>query len=131
MFLTDQLLLYSVEQTSKLARTLTLTPLRKPRAEVQDEKSREAIAKRNLEKCVSRSWWVTPLMLEHVNVAQESSRVRSSRSEKLKAGKFRDALHNNRISRFLQSDDVRARSFDHFGDRFSATDSALANVVCE
>ena len=45
MFLAYQLLLYSIEQTAKLARALTLTPFREKSAQVQDEKPREAIGK--------------------------------------------------------------------------------------
>jgi hypothetical protein len=75
MLLTDQLLLDSVEQAAKLAGALTLIPFGEPRTKVQHEEPWEAIGERNLEKCMTRSWWMTPLVFENVNVAQESGRV--------------------------------------------------------
>jgi len=72
MLLPNQLRLYSVEQTAKLARAPSLTPLGKPRAKVQDKEPGITAGKRHLEQRMTRSWWMTPLVAEHWYLAEEA-----------------------------------------------------------
>ena len=129
--LTNQLLLYSVEQPAQFTGSLSLAPFREPRSKVKNEYAGKAFGKGNLEQRMSRARWMTPRILDNADVAQESRRVRDSRSPILESGKLCDLLYDNRISRFLKRDNVRTRGLDDLGDYFGAPDAALANVVSE
>src|SRR5687768_12053544 len=74
--LSYQLLLYSIQQAAQLPRSLSLTPLREPRAQVQDEKAWEAVAKLYLEHCVARSGWMTPLVRSEERRVGKEGRLR-------------------------------------------------------
>src|SRR5687768_12653580 len=88
--LTFELLLDSVEQAPQLAGAVSLGPLGKPRTEVEDEDARVAVRKRHLEQCMPRSRRMTPVVSEHGHIAEESSRVRRSRSEEPESRELRD-----------------------------------------
>ena len=73
--LASQLLLYSVEQASKLPRALCSCTWQSSGAEVRREKWWEAVGKCYLEQCVPRSRWVAPPIVEHRQVAQKPGRM--------------------------------------------------------
>src|SRR4051812_32420184 len=98
---------------------------------MENEEPGVAACERYLEQCMACSWRLTPCITGHGDVAEKSCRVPDARSPMFESSQLGDLSDYNRVSRFLQGNQIGACGFDHRRDLNRTSDSALTNVVSE